>query len=83
MHPSSKSLTVNGAPSLHVFLLDIHHDTSFRSILENDFITLTSKAHIYFVWARGQGYDWLLGHLYVYFASHILLSSYCCIFVLV
>jgi hypothetical protein len=33
-------------PGLHAYLMDTHHDTSFRSILENDFISLTSRAHI-------------------------------------
>jgi hypothetical protein len=35
------------------------------------------------VQARGQGYGWLLGHLFVLLASHTLLSPQRCIFVLV
>ncbi len=36
MHPSFESLTIINAPSLQTFFMDIHHDTSFRFILEDD-----------------------------------------------
>jgi hypothetical protein len=38
MHPSFKSLAITNAPSLYAPLMDIHHDTSLRSILEDDSI---------------------------------------------
>ncbi len=48
MHLSFESLVVIDALGLQAFLMDIHHDTSFGSILEDDFISSTSRAHIYF-----------------------------------
>ncbi len=83
MHFSFESLAITGTISLQASLMNIHHDTSLRSILEDDFISLTSKAHIYSCLARGQGYGWLPYHLFVCFTSHILLSFQHCIFVLV
>ncbi len=46
MHPSVESLVVIGAPSLHASLMDIHHDKSLKSILEDDSISLASRACI-------------------------------------
>jgi hypothetical protein len=46
MHPLKKKLVVSSTLSLHVSLMDIHHDTSFRSILEDDSISLASGIHI-------------------------------------
>ncbi len=59
MHPSFERLAVIGAPSLQASLMDIHHNTSFRSILEDDFISLTSRAHIHFCSTKGVGL-WLI-----------------------
>ncbi len=53
MHPSFKSLAIIDAPSLHASLMDFHHDTSLRSILEDDSISLTSRAHICFCLGKG------------------------------
>jgi hypothetical protein len=33
--------------------MDIHHDTSFRSILEDDSISFTFKVHICFCSSKG------------------------------
>jgi len=38
MHLSFKNLVLTNALSLQISLMDIHHDASFRSILEDDFI---------------------------------------------
>jgi hypothetical protein len=81
MHPSTESLVVIGAPNLHASLMDIHHDTSLRSILEADSISLASRTCICSCSSRGQGYGWLLGHLFVRFALHTLFSPQHCIFV--
>jgi len=35
--------------------MDIHHDTSFRSILEDDSISLASKVHIHSYLSKGAG----------------------------
>jgi len=42
MHLSFESLVVTNALSMNAFFMDIHHDTSFRSILED----VTSKTRI-------------------------------------
>jgi hypothetical protein len=34
-------------------LMDIHHDTSFKSILEDDSISSTSRAHIHYCLGKG------------------------------
>jgi hypothetical protein len=47
MHLSFESLAIIDTPSLQASLMNIYHDTSFRYILENDFISLESKAYIH------------------------------------
>jgi hypothetical protein len=39
MHLSFENLAVTNAPSLHASLMDFHHDTFFRYILEDDSIS--------------------------------------------
>jgi hypothetical protein len=46
MHLSFESLIITNAPGLQVSLMDFHHDTSLRSILEDDSISLAFRAHI-------------------------------------
>jgi hypothetical protein len=46
MHPSFESLVVVNTPGLQASLMDIHHDTSFKSILEDDSISLTTRPRI-------------------------------------
>jgi hypothetical protein len=41
-----KNLVITGTLGLQDFLMDIHYDTSLRSILEDDSISLTSKTCI-------------------------------------
>jgi hypothetical protein len=53
MHLSFKSLVVTNAPSLQAPLMDIHHNTSFRSILEDDSISSSSRTHIHFCLGKG------------------------------
>ncbi len=81
--PSFESLTVTGALGLQVFLMDIHHDTSFRSMLEDGSISSASKTYICFCLSKGVGL-WLIARpSIVHFALHILLSPQCCVFALV
>ncbi len=54
MHPSFESLVLTNAPSLQVFFMNFHHNTSFRSILEDDPISLESKACIHFCLGKGE-----------------------------
>ncbi len=75
MHFSFENLTVSNTLDLQAFLMDIHHDTSLKSIFEDDSISLTFRAHIcFFFQARGQGYGWLLSHLFIRFTLHTLFS---------
>jgi len=50
MHPSFESLVVIDTPSLQASLMDILHDTCFRSILEDDSIFSASKIRICSLW---------------------------------
>jgi hypothetical protein len=59
IHLSFESLAVIGALGLQVFLMDMHHDTSLRSVLEDDFISSTSKAYIRSCLGKGAGL-WLI-----------------------
>jgi len=46
MHLFFESLEVFGPQGLHASMMNVHHDTSFRSILYDDSIFSTSKTHI-------------------------------------
>jgi hypothetical protein len=59
MHLSFESLVVINTLGLQIFLMDIHHDTSFKTILEDDSISLASKACISFCSSKGVGL-WLI-----------------------
>jgi hypothetical protein len=53
MHPSFESLEIFDAPSLQASVMNVHHDTSFRSILMDDSIFSTSKARICYYSGKG------------------------------
>jgi len=53
MHLVFKSLVITNAPSLQAPLMDIHHDTSLRSILEDNSISSSLRAHIHFCLSKG------------------------------
>jgi hypothetical protein len=55
MHPFFENLVIIGASSLQASLMYIHHNTSFKSILENDSISSTSKAYIRYLFRQGGG----------------------------
>jgi len=59
MHPSFESMVVFGALGFQASLMHIHHDTSLRSILEDDSIPSTSKTHIHSCSGKGAGL-WLV-----------------------
>jgi hypothetical protein len=48
IHPSFESLVIIGTLGLQASLMDVHHDTSLRSILEDDSISSASRAHIHY-----------------------------------
>jgi hypothetical protein len=53
MHLYFECLIVIDALGLQASSMDIHHNTSFRSILEDDFISLTSRIRIHFYSGKG------------------------------
>jgi len=60
MHPSFENLVIIGASSLQAYCLQasfmyIHHNTSFKSILEDDSISSTFKAYIRSLFRQGGG----------------------------
>ncbi len=75
MHLFFESLTIIGAPSLQASLMDIHHDTSLRSILEDDSISSTSKPRICSCSGKG-GRVWLVvwPFIYSFHITHFIFS---------
>jgi len=59
MHLSFKRLVVTNVPGLHASLIDFHHNTSLRFILEDDSISSTSKTCIRSCSSKGAGL-WLV-----------------------
>jgi hypothetical protein len=53
MHLSFESLTKTDTLGLHAFFMDIHHDTSFQVILEDDSISLAFKVFIHSYLGKG------------------------------
>ncbi len=65
MHLSFESLVVINAPSLHAYLMDIHHDTFLRSIFEDDSISSASRARIHSYSSNRVGL-WLVAGFFIY-----------------
>jgi len=80
MHHSFESLVVFDAPGLQTSLMDIHHNTSFRFILEDDSISLASKTHIHSCSGKGAGL-WLVVKPYIrsFHNAHSTFTSMLCI----
>jgi hypothetical protein len=74
MHVFFQSLAVIDALGLQAFLMNIHHDTSFRSILKDDSISITCKAHIHFCLGKGVRL-WLIARPFIY-SFHIAHSTF-------
>jgi hypothetical protein len=53
MHLLFECLVVTGAPSIHASLMDFHHNTLFKYILDDDSISSTSKTYICFCSTKG------------------------------
>ncbi len=53
MHIFFESLVVTGTPGVHDSLMDIHHDTSLRFILEDDSISSTIPSSHLFLFKQG------------------------------
>ncbi len=65
MLSSFKNLVVISALGLHASLMDIHHDTSLKSILKEDSISSASKVHICFCSSKGARL-WFITRPYIY-----------------
>ncbi len=79
IHPSFESLVVIGSPGSQDFFMDIHHDTSFRSILEDDSISSTSRIRICSCLGKGIGL-WLISKLSIhsFHIAHFTFTSSLC-----
>jgi hypothetical protein len=64
MHPSFKSLSITSTLGLQVSLMDIHHDTSLMSILEDDFISSSFRIRIRSCLGKGARL-WLIAKPYI------------------
>jgi hypothetical protein len=62
---SFESLTVINAPGLLASLMDIHHDTSLKSILKDNSISSAFKAHIHSCLSKGARL-WLVVRPFIY-----------------
>jgi hypothetical protein len=73
---SFESVTIIRAPSLQASLTDIHHDTSLKFILEDDFISSTSKARIRSYLSKGACL-WLVvkPSIYSFCIAHFIFTS--------
>ncbi len=65
MHPFFKSLAFTNTPSLHAFFMDIHHNTSFKSMLEDDSISLAFRICIHSYLGKGARL-WLIAKPFIY-----------------
>lgn len=76
IHLSFESLAITNAPNLQTFVMDIHHNTSFESILEDYSISSISSAHIRFCSNEGAGL-WLIAKpsIYSFHIAHFIFTS--------
>jgi len=74
MHIFKKKWQLLTPSSLKAFLMDIHHNTSFKFILEDDSISSTSKACICFCLGKGVGL-WLIVRPFIH-SFHITHSTF-------
>jgi len=83
MHLSFEILTIIDTPNLQASLMDIHHDTSFRSILKNDSIFLAFRTWIRFCLGK-RLMLWLITRPFIclFYITHFIFTS-TCIFILV
>jgi len=76
MHPSFENLAIIDTPSLHASLMDIHHNTSLRSILEDDYISSAFKTHIPSCLSKGVRL-WFIVKPFIcsFYITHFIFSS--------
>jgi hypothetical protein len=69
--PYFESLVITSTLNLHASLMDIHHDTSLRSIFKDDSIFLTSRTCIHSCSGKGAGL-WLVARSSIcsFFIAH-------------
>ncbi len=79
IHPSFESLVVIANLGSHDFFMDIHHDTSLWSILEDDFISSTSKIHICSCSGKGVGLRLIFkSSIHLFHIAHFTFTSSLC-----
>ncbi len=72
-------LSVKQLPNLQAFFMDIHHDTSFGYIQEDDSISSTSKAHIYFCLNKKVGLQLIIRpSIHLFHITHSTFTSKLC-----
>ncbi len=78
MHSYFENLIVTNTLNQQVSLMDTHHDTSFRSILEDDSISLASKACICSCLGKGARL-WLIIRPFIcsFHITHFIFTSTC------
>jgi hypothetical protein len=71
IHLYFEDLVVTSVLGLQAYLMDIPHDTSLRSILEDDSISLASRTHICFCSNKGIGL-WLIARpfIHLFYIAH-------------
>jgi hypothetical protein len=79
MHPSFNILAIIDTLGLRASLMDFHHDTSLRYILEDDSISLASRAHIHSCSSKGARL-WLVARpsIYLFHMGHSIFISMLC-----
>jgi hypothetical protein len=79
MHFFLENLIVISTPSLQAYLMDIHHDTSHKSILEGDFIPWMYKVCICSCLSKGASL-WLVIRPYIcsFYITHFTFTSALC-----
>ncbi len=85
IHLFKRSLTVTCAQGLHASLMDIHHNTSLRFILEDDSISLAFRARICSCLGKGVRL-WLVANPFIYsfrIAHFTFISTLCFCFGLI
>jgi hypothetical protein len=85
MHLSFESLAIIDAPNLQAFFMDLHHNTSLKSILEDDSISSTSRVRICFCLRKVAGL-WLVVRLFIcsfHIAHFSFASTFCFCFNLI
>jgi hypothetical protein len=81
VYPSFENLAIIGASSVQTSLMNIHHNTSYKFILEDNSISSAFKAYIRSCLGRGAGLWLIIRPLSIHSTLHALLPPQHCVFV--